>query len=238
MKEKTEKTENTPKRKKLIYSLILAVCVLLLVTATILTVYFVTTGKQNVLENPVGGTDEPGGTLPEGPDEPGGTLPENPDEPGGNLPEDPSQPSGGDDTVKFVSPVAAGVCTVNYDAVYTNMALNGSIRIHKAVDFAAQSGTDVVAVSAGTVQTVSYSNELGNLIVIDHGDGLKSYYRFIEPIEGLKEGAKVECGEKIAEVAEAYGTENKDGEHLHFQLELNAEWVDPADYFDVTYEEK
>lgn len=224
-----EKTENTSKRKKLIYSLILAVCVLLLVTATILTVYFVTTGGNEVLENPVDEPEEPSANLPETPDES--------DEPTVNLPEEPNEPTGGD-TVTFVAPISAGVCSVEYDAVYTNLTLNGQIRLHKAIDFAAASGTDVVAVSAGTVQQISYSNELGNLIVLDHGDGLKSYYRFVEPVSGLKEGASVACGEKIAEVAEAYGTEYRDGEHLHFQLQLNSEWVDPSDYFDITYDEK
>lgn len=238
MKEKTEKTENTPKRKKLIYSLILAVCVLLLVTATILTVYFITTGGNEVLDNPVDEPNDPSGNLPEDPTDPSGSLPVEPSDPSGNLPVEPSKPTGGEDTVKFVAPVASGVCSVEYDAVYTNLTLNGKITVHKAVDFVAQSGTDVVAVSAGTVQSISYSNELGNLIVLDHGDGLKSYYRFVEPVDGLKEGASVACGEKIAEVAEAYGTEYKDGEHLHFQLELNSEWVDPSDYFDITYEEK
>lgn len=234
MKEKNS-GENTVKRKRFVYSLISAICILLLVAATVLTVYFVSTNNANVLENP--SPEEPD-DVPSGEvEDPSSGQPGEPEKPSSGDNEEPDAPTGGD-TVAFVTPVAAGVCSVEYDSVYTNLTLNGQIRIHKAVDFAADEGAEVVAVSAGTVETISYSAELGNLIVIDHGDGLKSYYRFVEPVDGLKEGAQVGCGEQIATVAAAYGTEYKDGTHLHFQIELNGEWVDPAGYFDITYEEK
>lgn len=231
MKEKNGET--TVKRKRLVYSLILAICVLLLVAATVLTVYFVTTGGKEVLETPVG--EEPAEEPSELPSN-GGEEQETPSN--GGEEQEPDTPTGGEDVVKFVSPVEGGVCSVNYDSVYANLTLNGKITMHKAVDYAAEEGTAVVAISAGTVESISYSTELGNLIVLDHGDGLKSYYRFVEPVDGLKVGAEVACGEQIAEVAAAYGTEYRDGTHLHFELKLNSDWVDPAQYFDITYEEK
>ncbi len=45
-------------------------------------------------------------------------------------------------------------------------------------------------------------------------------------------------GDKIAEVATAYGSEAKDGEHLHLEMEENGKKVDPAKYLDIEYDEK
>ena len=90
----------------------------------------------------------------------------------------------------------------------------------------------------GIVTKVSYAKETGNLIVIDHGDGISTSYRFVEPIEGLGVGEKVTKGQKIGEVAEAYGTEAFAGEHLHLEMFLGKDPVDPADYVDIVLEEK
>ena len=230
MKEKNS-AEVTSKRKRLIYSLILAVCVLLLVTATALTVYFVTTGGQEVLEKPSiedptgGDKKDPDTNKPTGPDE----EKKDPDE---------NKPTGGGEVVRFTSPVANATCSVEYASIYTNATLKGQIRKHMGVDYTVAAGTDVVSIAAGTVVSISLEPTLGNLISVDHGDGLVSYYRFVEPVESLKEGDKVEKGQVIATVAQAYGTEQHAGEHLHFEMKLNKDWVDPASYFDITYAEK
>ena len=121
--------------------------------------------------------------------------------------------------------------------MYFNETLNKIYR-HKAVDFAAAEGTEVVCIADGTVTDVSLSEELGNLITVDHGDGLVSCYRFVEPQDGLKAGDKVEQGGVLGKVASPYGTEAHGGAHLHFELALDGESVDPADHLDLTYEEK
>ena len=90
----------------------------------------------------------------------------------------------------------------------------------------------------GVVSRISLSEELGNLITITHDDGLESTYRFVEPVETLDVGDTVASGELIAHVAEAYGTEAHDGAHLHFEVTLDGEQTDPANYLDLVYEEK
>ena len=45
-------------------------------------------------------------------------------------------------------------------------------------------------------------------------------------------------GDQIAAVAEAYGSEAADGTHLHFEMTLNGEQTDPAEYLDPVYSEK
>ena len=124
-----------------------------------------------------------------------------------------------------------------YGEVYYNETLNKIYR-HNAVDFAAAEGEEVACIAEGTVLEVSLSEELGNLVTVDHGDGLVSAYRFVEPKEGLKAGDKVEQGDVLGTVAAPYGTEAHGGAHLHFELSLDGESVDPADHLDLTYEEK
>ena len=89
----------------------------------------------------------------------------------------------------------------------------------------------------GEVESI-YKDDLlsGTEIVVKHSDGLKTLYRFVTEVNGLKVGDKVEKGEVIATVAEAAGDEYKDGAHLHFEVLKNGQNVDPAEY--LTLEEK
>ena len=204
--------EMTIPKKKLLYSLIAGVGALLLIAAIVLTVYFATRGEPTVDTPPV--TERPGGD--DGKDDEDG------------------KPTGGEE-VRFVLP-SSGTPTL-YGEVYYNETLNKIYR-HKAVDFAAAEGEEVACIAEGTVLEVSLSEELGNLVTVDHGDGLVSAYRFVEPKEGLKAGDKVEQGAVLGTVAAPYGTEAHGGAHLHFELSLDGESVDPADHLDLTYEEK
>ena len=90
----------------------------------------------------------------------------------------------------------------------------------------------------GEVETVSYNDKTGNYIIVNHGNGLRTLYRFVEPVKGLGKGAEVKKGAVIGTVAEAYGSEFKDGTHLHFEVSVNNVAKNPADYFEVVQEEK
>lgn len=119
---------------------------------------------------------------------------------------------------------------------YHNQTLNCYYE-HTGLDFSAEVGTEVLAVASGTVESI-YKDDLllGTEIVIDHGDGLKSLYRFVNEIEGLSVGDSVEKGEVIATIAEANGNEYKDGAHLHFEITESGTIVDPTKH--LTLEEK
>ena len=108
---------------------------------------------------------------------------------------------------------------------------------HQGMDFVAEVGTQVLAVESGVIESIYKEDILcGTEIVVNHGNGLKSVYRFVEEKVGLKVGDSVSKGQVIATVAEANGDEYKDGAHLHFELLKNGVKIDPAT--ELTLEEK
>ena len=135
----------------------------------------------------------------------------------------------------MMMPVANAAVGNDY-GFYHNQTLNYYYE-HVGVDFTAEVGTEVQAVMAGVVESIYRDDVLtGTEIIVNHGNGVKSVYRFVEEAEGLKVGASVAKGETIATVAEATGNEYKDGAHLHFEIRVDGKNVDPAEY--LTFEEK
>lgn len=135
----------------------------------------------------------------------------------------------------MVAPLAT-VAVLNDHGFYYNQTLN-SYYEHKGVDFAAAAGTQVLAAEDGYIESI-YKDDilLGTEITVNHGDGLKTVYRFVTETEGLAVGDQVEKGDVIATVAEANGNEYKDGAHLHFEIMKNGVSEDPAIH--LTLEEK
>ena len=128
------------------------------------------------------------------------------------------------------------VAILNDFGFYHNKTLNNYYE-HKGVDFTAEVGTEVLAVDDGVVESIYRDDVLtGTEITVDHGDGVKTVYRFITVDEDLTVGASVKRGDVIGAVAEATGEEYKDGAHLHFEIKKDGKQVDPATY--LTFEEK
>lgn len=128
------------------------------------------------------------------------------------------------------------VSVMNDFGFYHNKTLNNYYE-HKGVDFTAEVGTEVLAVDDGVVESIYKDDVLtGTEITVDHGDGVKTVYRFIDVGEDLTVGTSVKRGDVIGTVAEATGEEYKDGAHLHFEIKKDGKQVDPATY--LTFEEK
>ena len=128
------------------------------------------------------------------------------------------------------------VAVSNEFGFFHNSTLNAYYE-HVGMDFAAEVGAKVLAAEDGVVESI-YSGDVlkGTEIVLDHGDGVKSVYRFVAAADGLKVGDTVAQGETIATVAEPTGDEYKDGAHLHFEILENGKSVDPSGY--LPFEEK
>ncbi|MHA7295206.1 peptidoglycan DD-metalloendopeptidase family protein [Arthrobacter sp. HLT1-21] len=97
--------------------------------------------------------------------------------------------------------------------------------LHTGLDFAAGCGTPVLSSAAGTVIEAGFSAYGGgNRIVIDHGNGLQTTYNHLETI-GIQLNQSVGSG---APIGVAGSTGNSTGCHLHFEVVVNGQTVDPA----------
>lgn len=98
---------------------------------------------------------------------------------------------------------------------------------HKGIDIAASYGTDIKAVADGTIEYASYnSGGYGNLVIIDHGNGIKTYYGHCSKL-CVSVGQKVNAGDVIAKVG---STGNSTGNHCHFEIRVNGSQIDPQKY--------
>ena len=98
--------------------------------------------------------------------------------------------------------------------------------MHEGLDFAAAEGTPVVSAADGVVRTASPHPEFGNMIDIDHGDGLISRYAHLSRIDVVP-GALVKRGENIG----AVGTTGRStGPHLHFEVRMFGVAQNPAHF--------
>jgi murein DD-endopeptidase MepM/ murein hydrolase activator NlpD len=99
---------------------------------------------------------------------------------------------------------------------------------HTGIDFAVKDGTAVSATASGVVSFSGWDEYLGNLVVIDHGNGyLTSYGHNREVL--VKKGEKVTRGEVIALSG---NTGQSSAPHLHYEIMKDGVPIDPAPYLD------
>lgn len=101
------------------------------------------------------------------------------------------------------------------------------IRMHTGIDIAAPGSTPIVAVADGKVIANRYSTSYGNLIVIDHGDGVSTSYNHMQERSPLEVGTPVKSGQVIGRVG---STGLSTGNHLHFEVRVNGQCRDPLAY--------
>jgi murein DD-endopeptidase MepM/ murein hydrolase activator NlpD len=100
-------------------------------------------------------------------------------------------------------------------------------RMHQGIDIDAAAGAPVGASAPGTVITAGYNaGGYGNVVVIDHGDGFSSLYAHLSEID-VAVGDEVDPGQLVGAVG---CTGTCSGDHLHFEIRINGEAVDPLDY--------
>ncbi len=102
---------------------------------------------------------------------------------------------------------------------------------HAGVDFTCEEGTSVVAVLGGTVERVNKDILQGNTVLVDHGNGLKTFYASLESVDdNITAGAKVNAGDSIGIAGKTAMNEVSDGVHLHFEVLKDGNRVDPMEY--------
>lgn len=135
------------------------------------------------------------------------------------------------DPIIFAMPVTNGTVLKDYtmDTLVWSTTLK-QYQVHNGIDFTGEEGATVNAVYDGVVLTVSYDALNGNVVTIDHGDGLvTSYSSLAEPT--VTAGQIVKQGNALGTISTSATSEMSDGAHVHFSVTLNGAVVSPYDYF-------
>jgi murein DD-endopeptidase MepM/ murein hydrolase activator NlpD len=99
-------------------------------------------------------------------------------------------------------------------------------RSHLGVDYAAPSGTPVSAVGDGTVVFAGYRGANGNLVILRHPNGYRTYYGHLSRIsKGIRKGKMVAQGQVIGAVGR---TGRATGPHLDYRVKRGGRFLDPT----------
>ena len=102
----------------------------------------------------------------------------------------------------------------------------GQRAMHEGIDFNAETGTPVVAAADGVVLSAGWQSDFGNMIEVDHGDGLTTRYAHLSRMNA-KAGSLVKRGERIGAVG---STGRSTGSHLHFEVRMLGVAQNPASF--------
>ncbi len=100
---------------------------------------------------------------------------------------------------------------------------------HNGLDIAAPYGCDIKAAGKGKVVFAGRKGGYGNLVILDHGYGIQTYYAHASRLL-VEVDQEVEKGEVIAKVG---STGRSTGPHLHFEVRINDVPIDPLKYITV-----
>ncbi|MBO4679338.1 MAG: peptidoglycan DD-metalloendopeptidase family protein [Lachnospiraceae bacterium] len=108
--------------------------------------------------------------------------------------------------------------------------IDGATLFHGAVDIAAPTGTELLAVSDGTVSFAGYVDQAGNTLTVNVKDDVAYRYSHLEEIL-VKEGDTVKAGDVIAKLG---STGASTGPHLHLELVVDGKYYfDPLAYVPI-----
>lgn len=122
----------------------------------------------------------------------------------------------GKTTGKFINPTPGAPMTSDFG--HRHSPCKGCSDFHKGIDLGVANGTKVKAADGGTVIYAGTAKGYGNVLIIDHGNGLQTRYAHLESFT-VPKGTKVSQGQIVAK-ADSTGVGT--GAHLHFEVRENS----------------
>ena len=112
--------------------------------------------------------------------------------------------------------------------ISSRYGVSSSIRSskHTGLDIAAPKGTPIKVIADGKVTFAAQSGSYGYLVKVDHGNGVETWYAHTSKMY-VTVGEEVKAGDVIAAVG---STGNSTGPHLHLEVRINGEHVNPQKY--------
>ena len=112
---------------------------------------------------------------------------------------------------------------------YRSDPFTGSGAMHSGLDFRGPVGTPILASARGVVSFVGTRSGYGNVVEVDHGHGIMTRYAHLSGFD-TRVGHVVEGGEKIARMG---STGRSTGSHLHFEVRLNGQALNPRRFLEA-----
>jgi murein DD-endopeptidase MepM/ murein hydrolase activator NlpD len=110
---------------------------------------------------------------------------------------------------------------------YRTSPFTGKREFHRGIDISARVGEPVVAPADGTVVKACRKSDMGNMITIDHGNGIVTSYGHLLKLSTIKRGQNVKRGEVIGYVG---NSGRSTGPHLHYGVRVDGIHVNPQRY--------
>lgn len=138
--------------------------------------------------------------------------------------------AGVDEGVSYDENAAYDVLKTPVDTVYLSSGFGTRWgRLHRGIDLALPEGSPIYAADSGTVYFSGNGGGYGNMLKLDHGNGMQTYYAHCSRLIA-SEGQQVNRGELIALVG---STGNSTGPHLHFEVIINGSCTDPQSLLEL-----
>lgn len=138
---------------------------------------------------------------------------------------------------EIIPPSPVFFCPVKNPAIIKSYSMDALVfsetmkdyRVHSGIDISAAVGSEVMAFGDGTVLSVEDDYFFGTTVAIQHQHGLVSYYMNLDPVlsEGVAVGTELKAGQVFARIGTTARAEQNEPPHLHFELRVNGELVDP-----------
>ena len=105
--------------------------------------------------------------------------------------------------------------------------VHGTVRQHKGVDYAARTGTPIMAAGDARVQFMGWRGGYGRTVILDHGRGYTTLYAHMNSFGKIRQGQRVSQGTVIGHV----GTSGlSTGPHLHYEFRINGAHRNPLQH--------
>ena len=114
--------------------------------------------------------------------------------------------------------------------VFAYDATMGDWRTHSGIDIDAELGSEVMAVTAGTISDIRQDPLMGTTVVIGHGEDLESVYSNLAAQPAVSVGDRVTPGTVIGAIGSTAISESAAAPHLHFEMRRAGVSIDPVQF--------
>jgi len=126
----------------------------------------------------------------------------------------------------FIVPISGKIQKSYDNTVLQYSATHGDMRLHLGLDISAEAGSEIVASGNGYVKNIYFDALLGNVVEIDHGNGITVKYCGLNETLSVKKDNDIVIGQKIG-ITDTVPSECGEEPHLHIEVFKDGVSVDP-----------